>query len=164
MSNRDSFAQALRCFADTRRRNEYFHLYSDDIVVHGYQGIEPGLDSVKQFYYGFWRVFPDAQVIAQDLIGEGDTLVARYTTMGTMHEEFMGVAATGQRIELPGISILHFRNGQCFERWTCSDSLILLNQIGASVGGASLFQRNNISDFPSSGRVRVVSGWATIRP
>jgi predicted ester cyclase len=137
MSNRENFAKALRCFADPQKRNEYFQLYSEDIAVHGYRGIEPGLDSVKQFYYAFWRVFPDAQVIAQELIGEGDTLVARYTITGTMHEDFMGVAATGQRIELPGISILHFRNGQCFERWTCSDSLTLFNQIGTSVAGAS---------------------------
>jgi predicted ester cyclase len=137
MSNRESFAKALECFADPQRRSQYFHLYSDDIILHGYQGIEPGLESVKQFYYAFWKVFPDAQVIVQDLIGEGDTLVARYMIRGTMHEAFMGVAATGQRIELPGISILHFKNGECFERWTCSDSLVLLNQIGASVVVAS---------------------------
>ena len=137
MSNRESFSHALKCFSDPQRRNEYFQLYSDDIILHGYQGIEPGLGSVKQFYYAFWRLFPDAQVLIQDLIGEGDTLVARYTITGTMHEIFMGVPATGQRIELPGISILHFRNGQCFERWTCSDSLVLFNQIGASVVGAS---------------------------
>ena len=137
MSNRESFSHALKCFSDPQRRNEYFQLYSDDIILHGYQGIEPGLESVKQFYYAFWKRFPDAQVLIQDLIGEGDTLVARYTITGTMHEIFMGVPATGQRIELPGISILHFRNGQCFERWTCSDSLVLFNQIGASVVGAS---------------------------
>jgi steroid delta-isomerase-like uncharacterized protein len=137
MSNRESFSHALKCFSDPQRRNEYFQLYSDDIILHGYQGIEPGLGSVKQFYYAFWRLFPDAQVLIQELLGEGDTLVARYTITGTLHEHFMGVPATGQRIELPGISILHFRNGQCFERWTCSDSLVLFNQIGASVVGAS---------------------------
>ncbi len=137
MSNRENFAQALKCFADPQKREEYFRFYSDDILLHGYQGIEPGLESVKQFYYAFWKIFPDAQVIVQDLIGEGDTLVARYTITGTMEQAFMGVAATGQRIELPGISILHFRNGRCFERWTCSDSLVLLNQIGAPVAGAS---------------------------
>jgi steroid delta-isomerase-like uncharacterized protein len=136
MSNRESFSHAINCFSDPQRRNEYFQLYSDDIILHGYQGIEPGLVSVKQFYYAFWKLFPDAQVLIQDLIGEGDPLVARYTITGTMHEPFMGVPATGQRIELPGISILHFRNGQCFERWTCSDSLLLLNQIGTSVVGA----------------------------
>ena len=76
-------------------------------------------------------------MIVQDLISEGDTLVARYMIRGTMHEAFMGVATAAQRIELPGISIFHFRNGQCFERWTCSDSLVLLNKIGASVISAS---------------------------
>ena len=136
MSNRESFSHAVKCFSDPQRRNEYFQLYSDDIILHGYQGIEPGLESVKQFYYAFWKVFPDAQVLIHDLIGEDDPLVARYTITGTMKEPFRGVPATGQRIELPGISILHFRNGQCFERWACSDSLVLLNQIGAPVVGA----------------------------
>ena len=124
-------------FFSSAKAERLFLLYSDDIILHGYQGIEPGLQSVKQFYHAFWKLFPDAQVLVQDLIGEGDTLVARYTITGTLHEVFMGVPATGQRIELPGISILHFRNGQCFERWTCSDSLVLLNQIGASVVGPS---------------------------
>jgi steroid delta-isomerase-like uncharacterized protein len=129
MSNRESFAQALKYFADPPKRDEYFHLYSEDIIVHGYQGIKPGLERVKQFYYAFWKAFPDAKVTVQDLIGDSDTLVARYTITGTLHDSFMGVAATGQKIDLPGISILHFRNGKCFERWTCSDSLVLLNQI-----------------------------------
>ena len=137
MTNREAYTKALDCFADPRKRNEYFDFYSDDIIVHGYQGIEPGLDSVKQFYYAFWKVFPDARVVAQELIGEGDTLAARYTITGTMQQDFMGAAATGQRIELPGISIFHFRNGQCCERWTCSDLLILLRQIGASAGDGS---------------------------
>ena len=137
MSNRERYTQALECFADPKRRDDYFHFYSNDIVVHGYQGIEPGLESVKQFYYAFWKVFPNAKVKAEDLIGDGDTLVARYIITGTMHEDFRGVSAAGQRIELPGISIFHFRNGQCCERWTCSDSLILLNQIGATVARAS---------------------------
>ncbi len=47
----------LQCFADTSRRQEYFLLYSDDIILHGYQGVEPGLESVKQFYNAFWAVF-----------------------------------------------------------------------------------------------------------
>jgi steroid delta-isomerase-like uncharacterized protein len=131
MSNRQNFGQAIRCFADPQRRQEYFRLYSDDIILYGYQGVEPGLESVKRFYNAFWAVFPDARVTVQELIEDGETLVARYVITGTQHEAFMGVAASGQQIELPGISVLHFRNGQCYERWTCSDSLVVLNQIGA---------------------------------
>lgn len=65
----------------------------------------------------------------QELIEEGETLVARYVITGTQQKTFMGVAANGQQIELLGMSVLHFRNGRCFERWACSDSLVLANQI-----------------------------------
>lgn len=132
MSNRQTIGQALKCFADPSKRQDYFRLYSDDIVLHGYQGVKPGLESVKQFYNAFWEVFPDAQVTVHELIEEDDTLVVRYVITGTQEKAFMGVAAIGQRIELPGISILHFRHGRCFERWTCSDSLLLLGQIKGS--------------------------------
>jgi predicted ester cyclase len=81
----------------------------------------------------FWAIFPDARVTVQDLIEQGDILVARYVITGTQRQALMGVAAAGQRIELPGISILHFKQGQCFERWACSDSLLLLSQIGAPI-------------------------------
>ncbi len=137
MSNRQNLEEAIRRFADPLLREEYFRLYSDDIVLHGYPGVEPGLESVKRFYHAFWQVFPDARVTLQELVEERETLVARYVITGTQHELFMGVAASGQRIELPGISIMHFSSGQCFERWTCSDSLVLLNQIGAPITPAS---------------------------
>lgn len=131
MSKRSIVERALRCFADPARRQEYFEVYSEDIVLHGYQGVGPGLNEVKRFYNGFWDVFPDAQVNAQEILEQGDTLAIRYVTSGRQQKPFMGIAAAGQQIELPGISILHFRNGRCFERWTCSDSLLLLNQIRA---------------------------------
>jgi hypothetical protein len=50
MSNQQHFARAVQCFADPKTRQDYFRLYSDDIVLHGYQGVEPGLESVKHFY------------------------------------------------------------------------------------------------------------------
>ena len=129
MSNRQTLTHAVECFADPQRRPEYFHLYSDDIVLHGYQGVEPGLEGVKRFYYAFWAVFPDAKVTLHEVLEDAGTLVTRYVITGTQHEEFMGVAPAGQQIALPGISILHFRNGRCFERWACSDSLLLMSQI-----------------------------------
>jgi predicted ester cyclase len=130
MSNRKNFDQAIECFADPQKREGYFRLYSDNIVLHGYQGVEPGLESVKNFYRAFWRVFPDARVTVQEVIEQGDTLVARYLITGTQQEDFRGIPAAGQQIALPGISILHFSEGCCFERWACSDSGLLLSQIG----------------------------------
>ncbi len=130
MSNRRHLERALECFADPLKREEYVQLYSDDIILHGYHGVEPGLESVKQFYRSFWESFPDARVMAQEIVEQGETLVVRHVTTGTHEKAFMGVPASKQQIELPGISFLHFRDGRCFERWTCSDSLLLLKQIG----------------------------------
>jgi predicted ester cyclase len=135
VSNRQNLVRAIQCFAEPQRRQDYFRLYSDDIVLHGYQGVEPGLENVKQFYYAFWAVFPDAKVIVHELLEEADTLCTRYVITGTQQEAFMGVAPAGQQIALPGISILHFRDGRCFERWACSDSLVLMGQIGAKIPG-----------------------------
>ena len=137
MSNRQSLGQALKCFADPRKRQNYFQLYSDDVILHGYQGVRAGLESVKQFYNAFWEVFPDAQVKVEELIEEDDTLVVRYVITGTQQKAFMDVTAVGQRIALPGISILHFKNGRCFERWTYSDSLLMLDQIGPEAAPSS---------------------------
>jgi steroid delta-isomerase-like uncharacterized protein len=136
MSNRQSLGQALKCFADPRKRQNYFQLYSDDVILHGYQGVRAGLESVKQFYNAFWEVFPDAQVKVEELIEEDDTLVVRHVITATQQRACMDVAAVGQRIVLPGMSILHFKNGRCFERWTYSDSLLQLDQIGGPVAPA----------------------------
>jgi hypothetical protein len=43
----------------------------------------------------------------------------------------LGVPATGTLIALPGITILHFRGGQCVERFSQADMLGLLIQVGA---------------------------------
>jgi steroid delta-isomerase-like uncharacterized protein len=130
MSNRTVVEHALDCFSDPLRREDYFRLYSDHIVLHGYQGIDPGLENVKRFYAAFWSAFPDSCVTAEEFIEQSETVVVRYVITGTHRANFMGVAASGKQIRLPGISILRFRDGQCFERWTASDSLVLLAQIG----------------------------------
>ena len=90
MSNRQTIGQALKCFADPGKRQDYFRLYSDDIVLHGYRGVEPGLESVKQFYNAFWEVFPDAQVTVHELIAEDDTLVVRYVITGMQKKNIYG--------------------------------------------------------------------------
>lgn len=98
-------------------------------MVHGYQGIGPGKANIKRFYQQFWSVFPDAQVTLEEVIEQGDSAAIRYTITGTQQETFLGIAPTGQAIQLPGLSLLHFREGKCVERWACSDSIVLLNQL-----------------------------------
>jgi predicted ester cyclase len=130
MSNSDIVKRALVDFADPQHRERYFDVYSEDIVLHGYGGVEPGLDSVKRYYAGVWSVFPDARVIAEDLIETGDKVILRFTMTGTHSQPYLGIAATKRAVRIPGMTILRFENHVCVERWSVTDSLSLLAQLG----------------------------------
>ena len=129
MSNRSLIEKAIECFGDPSKREAYFNLYSDDAVVHGYQGVGPGRRNIEVFYKEFWRVFPDARVRLHEIVEQEDSVAIRYTITGTQRETFFGISSTGQAIQLPGLSFLHFQDGRCVERWACSDSMVLLNQL-----------------------------------
>jgi len=134
MSHSETVEHALVCFAEPSRRDAYFDLYSEDVVLHGYDGIEPGLDSVKRYYAGIWAVFPDARVNAEEMIEINDRVILRFIMTGTMtgthRAPFLGLNATGRSVRLPGMTILRFIDQKCVERWSVTDSLSLLAQLG----------------------------------
>jgi steroid delta-isomerase-like uncharacterized protein len=130
MAYREIVERALICFAEPSRRDAYFDLYAEDVVLHGYEGVEPGLDSVKRYYGGIWAVFPDARVHAEDMIEIDDKVALRFIMTGTHRGPFLGLNATGKSIRLPGMTILRFKGSKCVERWSVADSLSLLVQLG----------------------------------
>ena len=131
MSKRDIVERALVCFADPQRREQYFDVYSENVILHGYSGVEPGLDSVRRYYAQIWSVFPDARVIAEELIETDDKVILRFAMAGTHTQPFLGIEATGRSVRIPGMTILRFENQKCVERWSVTDSLSLLAQLGA---------------------------------
>ncbi len=130
-TNLRTLETALRHFSDPESRSRYFDLYDRDCVLHGYPGVEPGFASIKAFYESFWAAFPDVRITIDDAFENGDKLACRFTCRGTHRGPFMGVGASGKRIEFSGITILEFRGGRCVERWSQADFLTVLVQIGA---------------------------------
>ena len=132
MTNEQIVRNAVDCFPDPARRESYFDLYTENVVIHGYAGLEPGLDNVKAFYrHMIWSAFPDARVNILDLLSQGDKLALRFTLTGTHQGSFQGIAPTGRTIELKGITILRFENGKCVERWAIADFPDLMAQLTA---------------------------------
>ena len=130
MSYTETVEEALACFAEPGRRDAYFNLYSEDVVLHGYDGVEPGLDSVRRYYAAIWAAFPDARVNVEEMIEINDRIVLRFIMTGTHRAPFLGLNATGRFIHLPGMTILRFMNQKCVERWSVTNSLSLLAQLG----------------------------------
>ena len=110
---------------------EYLRLYDDDVVLHGYAGLEPGLENVSRFYEDWWRAFPGSKLVLNDIISAQDKVACRLLIDGTHAGPFQGIPPSGKRISVSGFTILRFAHGKCVERWSLVDSLALLTQIGA---------------------------------
>ena len=132
MSNLEVLYRALDCFADPVRRPRYFDLYAENVVLHGYAGVEPGLESVKRYYEAFWAAFPDARTRAEDVVEQGDKMAVRFVIEGTHRGPFLNMAPTGRTVSFEGMTILQFRSGKCIERWSVTNSISLLAQLGVN--------------------------------
>ena len=124
----------LRWFEQDKTRNlaGVLELCAPDYIAHG-TGVFPDLDvaGVKQMTLAFWTAFPDAQHVVEDLIAEGDKVVARVTSRATHQGEFMGIPPTGKRLSWTWIEIDRIKDGKIVECWDNSDDLGLMQQLGA---------------------------------
>jgi predicted ester cyclase len=66
----------------------------------------------------------------EDLIAEGDKVVARLTTSGTHQGVFLGLSPTGKRVMVTGIEIFRLAGGKIVEHWNTYDDLGLFQQLG----------------------------------
>jgi steroid delta-isomerase-like uncharacterized protein len=101
-----------------------------DIVEHEDLGGGSGLDAMTRFFKALRTAFPDYHIDVEELIAEGDRVVARIVAHGTHQGEFLGVPPTGRRVRVPGIDIMRFEHGKAVEHWGVTDALGLLRQIG----------------------------------
>ena len=93
-------------------------------------GITPDREGIKQYITMVRSAFPDYHNVIEDLIAEGDKVVARVICRGTHRAEFMGIAPTGKSVVFSAVSIFRFAGGKLVERWNNTDDLGLLQQLG----------------------------------
>jgi predicted ester cyclase len=67
----------------------------------------------------------------EDVIAEGDKVVARCTVRATHTGEGLGFTASLKPIEITGVSISRIENGKIVEGWNHFDFMTLFQQIGA---------------------------------
>jgi steroid delta-isomerase-like uncharacterized protein len=94
-------------------------------------GTTPDREGIKQYMTTVRSAFPDYHNIIEDLIAEGDRVAVRLICRGRQRAEFMGIAPTGKSVEFSAVSIFHFANGKVMERWSITDNLVLLQQLGS---------------------------------
>lgn len=127
--NRDVLAAAVEAW-NAGNGERYLELYDASIVHHGPAPEPLDQEANRAFYEELWAAFPGAQLVIDDTIVEGDRLAARFRLSGEHTGEFRGIPATGRPFVLRGQTILRFQDGRVVERWTTSDLLGLLTQLG----------------------------------
>jgi steroid delta-isomerase-like uncharacterized protein len=89
-----------------------------------------GPESEKKRVTLYRNAFPDIRLTIEDLIAEGDTVVARWSCRGTHKGDLNGIAPTGKQFNITGVSIARFTNGKMFEGFVNWDALGLMQQLG----------------------------------
>lgn len=90
------------------------------------EGVEGGRNIHNTTLIGM----PDWHTKIEDMIGEGDRVVARITMTGTHTGDFYGIPATGVRVEFTGIYVVRIADGKIVEHWGEEDAVSLLTQLG----------------------------------
>ena len=102
-----------------------------DYIEHGNQAAS-GLEGFKQFVANLAGAFPDLQITIEDLIAEGDKVVARVTVQATHLGTFMGyIPPSGVEVTFTGIDLFQIKDSKIVGRWNHRDLLGLMQQIGA---------------------------------
>jgi steroid delta-isomerase-like uncharacterized protein len=98
-------------------------------------GTPSGREGVKQLTMMFRTAFPDFNVSIDDMIAEGDKIVARTTWNGTQKGEFMGIPPSGKRVSFDVIDIIRISEGKGVEHWGVMDSSAMMQQLGVIPAG-----------------------------
>jgi steroid delta-isomerase-like uncharacterized protein len=106
---------------------------SPDVIGHGQaqHDTDVGLEEFRTFAKNLRRAFPDMTVTIDQIIEQGDKVVARWTSTMTHKGDFLGFAPSGKKATITGTSIQRISGGKIVEGWDNWDQLGLLVQIGA---------------------------------
>ena len=99
-----------------------------------------GVLAVKHTLQGWLTALPDLHLLIEDLVTDGDHLIARLVLSGTHRGPMAGLEATpggdleakaptGRRVRVAMFDAWWVRDGRCAERWLQLDRLELLRQL-----------------------------------
>ena len=114
--------------------NERNRAVIDEVIAPSFiqhiANVPPGPGGVKGFFAMIDSAFPDARMMVEDLIAEGDRVVWRFTIHATHTGLFQGIAPTGRSVTITGMNIARMEDGKIVENWGEQDNLGLLQQLG----------------------------------
>ena len=110
---------------------------ADELFTPNYDHHDPstpdvgrGPDSEKKRATLYRTAFPDLRLTIEDIIAEGDAVMARWSCRGTHKGDLSGIAPTGKQFTISGVSIARFSGSKMAEGYVNWDALGLMQQLG----------------------------------
>jgi steroid delta-isomerase-like uncharacterized protein len=109
-------------------------VFTDNYVNYGFMPDDPPMsrEEVRPLVDMLFSAFPDLAIETQEIVAEGDTVIARYIMRGTHRGEFNGIPATGRTVAVPGTAQYRLDNGKIVEDRPGADMMVLLTQLGVA--------------------------------
>ena len=114
----------------------YLAMYDPSMRLHGYAPEPMDKAATVKFYEEVWLALgmegkPNPSLELHETVANGDLFACRYTMQGIHRADIYGVRATGRSYKVTGITIARFASGRIVERWSATDIISLLTQLGA---------------------------------
>jgi steroid delta-isomerase-like uncharacterized protein len=117
---------------DQRKLEVVGEIFASDLTLHDpdLPGGARGPEGIKRVVETFVDAFPDLQVSLDEELSSGEKVVTRWTSRGTHRGELMGIAPTGNRVEVTAVGIWRVADGKIAEAWLVFDALGMMQQLG----------------------------------
>jgi steroid delta-isomerase-like uncharacterized protein len=107
-------------------------LLSEEICFRGSLGVEMrGRAAFCQYMRRVQNAFPDFHNKIEQLVAEGDQVVARLKYTGTHRGEIFGMRPSGKSISYASAAFFRIAGNRVAEGWVLGDLVSLLRQLGA---------------------------------
>jgi steroid delta-isomerase-like uncharacterized protein len=116
-----------------KRETTIDELFGPDTVAHGLGESEApihGPEEFRIFFRNMRDTFPDCHITIEDIVTNGEKAVVRFIFEGTHQGAGLGIAPTGRRIRVQGMTMLKAREGKIVEGYNIWDQHGMLRQLG----------------------------------
>ena len=138
--NKDVIRRHYEELFNGRRLDIAAEITAEDYVEHGVAafaervGDRPdAVEGLKETVRWLTDAFPDLHIEINDLVAEGDKVLAYITMRGTHEGLFQGIPPSGRTFEAKAMHLFRIRDGKAVEHWAVREDLPMLLQLGLRV-------------------------------
>ena len=93
---------------------------------------EKGIELFKVQIQQTRTAYPDFNIVLNEIVYDKDKIAALWTIKAT-NTGMGGNPPTGKKVNIQGISIIHFKNGKILDEWIAYDTGYWLKQLGSQM-------------------------------